>query len=188
MLGALVLLAVVVVVWIFSAPVAQWLRSAQSFDAVTFPGEHLLAVAIVVGGCLVVLALIWLPKWQAARPELTPQARFEVENDARKTLAEIVGGAALLMGLYFTWSSLEVSREGQVTERFTKAIDQLGNKDSLAVRVGGVYALERIARDSERDHGPIVEILTAFVRENAKWRGKPENSIIKFFVLDGLPS
>ena len=52
--------------------------------------------------------------------------------------------------------TLRISQEGQITERFTKAIDQLGNKDSLAVRVGGIYALERIARDSERDHGPII--------------------------------
>jgi hypothetical protein len=34
-LAVLVLLAVVVL-WIFSAPIAQWLRSAQSFDAVVF--------------------------------------------------------------------------------------------------------------------------------------------------------
>jgi hypothetical protein len=105
MLGSLILLSVVVVAWIFSAPIASWFRSAQSFDAVAFLGEHLLALAIL-GGCLVIFALIWLPKWQAARPDLSTKERFELENDARKTLAEIVGGAALLAGLYFTWSSL----------------------------------------------------------------------------------
>jgi hypothetical protein len=162
-LAVLVLLAIVVVLWIFSAPIVQWSRPAQSFDAVAFLGGHLFIVAIV-GSCLLVLALIWLPKWQAARPELTPQAQFEVENNARKTLAEIVGGAALLAGLYFTWSSLEVSREGQITDRFTKAIAQLGD-EKMAVRLGGIYALERIARDSEKDHWPIMEVLTAYVRE-----------------------
>ena len=36
------------------------------------------------------------------------------------------------------------------------------------VRIGGIYALDRIAQDSvERDHVPIMEILTTFVRENA---------------------
>lgn len=29
------------------------------------------------------------------------------------------------------------------------------------------YALERVARDSRPDHGPIMEILTAFVRHGA---------------------
>jgi hypothetical protein len=61
-----------------------------------------------------------------------------------------------------------LSQEGQVTERFTRAIDQLGNA-TLDVRLGGIYALERIAKDSPRDHGPIVEVLTAFVRERAPW-------------------
>ncbi len=75
MVGDLVLLAVVVVLWIFSALIAQWFRSAQAFDALTFLGEHVLAV-IILGGCLLVLVLIWLPKWQAAYPELTPQARL----------------------------------------------------------------------------------------------------------------
>ena len=134
------LLVVGVVLWIFSAPIAQWSRSAQPSDAVGFLGEHLLAVAML-GGCLLVLALIWLPKWQATRPDLTTKERLELENDARKTLAEIVGGAALLVGLYFTWANLQITqetatkdretiREGQITERFTKAIDQLGNEIS----------------------------------------------------------
>lgn len=37
----------------------------------------------------------------------------------------------------------------------------------LEVRLGAVYALERIARDSEEDYWPVIEILTAYVRENA---------------------
>jgi uncharacterized protein YjbI with pentapeptide repeats len=157
----------VVVLWIFSAPIAQVIHSAQSFDAITFLKEHLLALTMLTG-CLVIFGLIWLPKWQAARPELTMKERFEVENEARKTLAQIVGGAAVLVGLYFTWSSIEVSREGQVTERFTRAIDQLGS-DKIEIRVGGIHALEQIARNSERDHWPTMEVLTAYVREKAPW-------------------
>ena len=37
------------------------------------------------------------------------------------------------------------------------------------IRLGGIYALERIARDSDKDHGPIMEVLTAYVRDNAPW-------------------
>ena len=47
--------------------------------------------------------------------------------------------------------TMELTAQGQVTDRFTKAIDQLGS-DKPDVRVGGVYALERVARDSARDH------------------------------------
>ena len=39
----------------------------------------------------------------------------------------------------------------------------------LEVRLGGVYALERLARESERDHGPIMEVLAATLRDRAAW-------------------
>jgi hypothetical protein len=67
----------------------------------------------------------------------------------------------------------DIDREGLITDRFTKAIDQLGaekdGKPNLEVRLGGIYALERIARDSPRDHWTIMEILTAYVRQNSRW-------------------
>jgi hypothetical protein len=37
----------------------------------------------------------------------------------------------------------------------------------LAVRLGGIYALERIAKDSKDDHWPVMEVLTAYARETA---------------------
>ena len=61
----------------------------------------------------------------------------------------------------------EIAEQGHITERYTKAIQQLGDT-SLAVRLGGIYALERIAIDSERDHPTVVEVLSAFVREQSK--------------------
>jgi hypothetical protein len=182
-LGGLTLLAVVGGLWLFSAPIAQWSRSAL--------GEYLPAVAI--SGCFVVVAavvLIWIPRRQAALPHLTPQARFEVENEARRTLAQIIGGLAVIAGLVFAWENLRatqenlritqetattshgLTREGQITERFSKAIDQLGavnekNGKQLEIRLGGIHALARIAKDSKDDHWPIMEVLTAYVREHA---------------------
>src|SRR5215217_9192439 len=92
-------------------------------------------------------------------------------NEYRRTWAQILGGAALLSGLYFTWRTLQANREGQLTERFTRAIDQLGKVEDgqklFEIRVGGIYALERIARESEEDYWPTMEILTAYVRQNA---------------------
>jgi uncharacterized protein YjbI with pentapeptide repeats len=92
-------------------------------------------------------------------------------NEYRRTWAQILGGAALLSGIYFTWRTLQVNREGQITDRFTRAIDQLGKVEDgqklFEMRVGGIYSLERIARESEEDYCPIMEILTAYVRQNA---------------------
>lgn len=68
--------------------------------------------------------------------------------------------------------TLRLSREGHITDRLSKAVEQLGH-EATATRIGGIYALERIMRDSDSDHAPVVEILTAFVREHAKHRGSP---------------
>jgi uncharacterized protein YjbI with pentapeptide repeats len=59
----------------------------------------------------------------------------------------------------------------RITESFTKAVEQLGN-DKLQVRLGGIYTLERISRESEPDYWPVMETLTGFVRERARWKGE----------------
>jgi len=63
---------------------------------------------------------------------------------------------------------LGIAQQGQITERYTRAIDQLGH-DQVDVRIGGIYALERIARDSPADRATIGEVLTAFIRVHAPW-------------------
>jgi hypothetical protein len=81
--------------------------------------------------------------------------------------------------LYWGTTLIEVGREGQITDRFTKAIAQLGEqgKDKRTVRLGGIYALERIARDSERDHWPAMEVLTAYVRDYARVPSEDEKPV-----------
>jgi hypothetical protein len=64
------------------------------------------------------------------------------KKDLVLALAQILAGTALLSGLYFTWRTLQVNREGQITERFTRAIEQLGathddNSKNLELRLGG---------------------------------------------------
>ena len=83
-------------------------------------------------------------------------------------------GAGLLAAgaLLFTAGNFTLSREGQVTNRYTKAIEQLGS-DKLDVRIGGIYALERVARDSARDHPIVIEVLAAFIREHSREQWPP---------------
>lgn len=120
--------------------------------------------AIIVG-----LALWQVPKWQVRHVDEL-KTRLELENATRKTLAQIVAGAAFLGGLYFAAETLWVSQEGQITDRYIRAIEQLGHKEYLAVRLGGIYALERIAKDSKSAHWTIMEVLTAYLRERAPWK------------------
>jgi hypothetical protein len=86
------------------------------------------------------------------------------------TGATLLGGVLVAIGSYRT---IQVTREGQITERFTNAVDQLESKDANgqpreAAVLGGIYALERIASQSDRDYGPIMEILTAYVRRRVR--------------------
>src|SRR5215212_9461186 len=65
------------------------------------------------------------------------------KKDLVLAMAQILAGTALLSGLYFTWRTLQVNREGQITERFTRAIEHLGathadNSKNLVLRVGGL--------------------------------------------------
>jgi hypothetical protein len=60
----------------------------------------------------------------------------------------------------------QLGKQGQVAERYTKAIEQLGSS-TRDIRLGGIYGLERIAADSARDHPTVIEVLTAFIREHA---------------------
>ena len=53
-----------------------------------------------------------------------------------------------------------------MTDRYTKAIEQLGS-GKLDIRLGGIYAPERIAHDSPRDHPTVLEVLAAFIREHS---------------------
>ena len=59
-----------------------------------------------------------------------------------------------------------------MTDRYTKAIEQLGS-EKLDVRIGGIYALERVARDSARDHPTVMEVLAAFIREHSREQWPP---------------
>jgi uncharacterized protein YjbI with pentapeptide repeats len=113
-----------------------------------------------------------LRKFWRGLDTLEMKDRFAIKNDFIKTAAQILGGAFFLFGLYFTWSNLVATQEKNKTDLYTKAIEQLGS-NKPQVRLGGIYALERIARESEKDYWPIMEVLTAYVRENAPWPPKP---------------
>ena len=150
-------------------------------------------VVLVVAGAILALYYLpkmWVPVYPPGEEGLSPKICFDIENEARKTLAYIMGGLLAIIGIYMAHrriralerqvqigqEQLQVAQEGQITERFTRAIEQLGSKE-MAIRLGGIYALERIANDSDKDYWSIMETLTACVRERVPWREPlPEES------------
>jgi uncharacterized protein YjbI with pentapeptide repeats len=53
--------------------------------------------------------------------------------------------------------------ERRITDLYTKAADQLGS-DKAAVRLAGLYALERVAQDNPDQRSTIVSVLCAYLR------------------------
>jgi Pentapeptide repeats (8 copies) len=95
-------------------------------------------------------------------------------DNARGRLLTLGAGLFAAGALIFSAQNFVLSRrafvlteQGQVIDRYTKAIEQLGS-DKLDVRIDGIYALERVARDSARDHPTVMEVLIAFIREHSR--------------------
>jgi uncharacterized protein YjbI with pentapeptide repeats len=126
-----------------------------------------IALGLVLAALVAVFVLKWAPEWLAAN-DLKGNDKAEDVGRNRTALLAMLAGIIAVAGAMFTGLSYRLNRAGQITERFTRAIDQLGSSE-VDVRLGGIYALERIARDSKDDHPQVVEVLTAYVREHARY-------------------
>src|SRR4029453_17364719 len=131
-------------------------------------------------GTLFVLVWWLVPPLLYRHPGTAKEAKLKAITDTRTALlAGLIGvGAVLAFWLNsriyrITARTLQVTKQGHITERYTKAIEQLGS-DKLDVRLGGIYALEHIAVDSPSYHPTIVEVLSAFTRDHShpiyRWR------------------
>jgi uncharacterized protein YjbI with pentapeptide repeats len=129
----------------------------------------------------------WLSRILRRRSPITPPTRAELDAlpakerqeliDARRqrplqTLTTLVTSAGVLLGVAFTAygfsytaQTLRATQEGQITDRYTKAVEQLASP-AVDVRLGAIYALQRTAKDSDRDRLTIRNVLAAFVRNN----------------------
>src|SRR6266436_2086814 len=152
--------------WLIAAAALVPKRSARRSRMI----RRLIGVAAVVLALVIVWALVvpgadWLASHDisSAKGSPLPAAR----DAARGRLLTLGAGLLAAGALLFTARNFTLSREGQVTDRYTKAIEQLGS-GKLDVRIGGIYALERIARDSKKDHPTVMEVLTAFIREHSR--------------------
>src|SRR6266853_6490180 len=69
------------------------------------------AILLVASSIFLILLLWQFPRWQVRSiVGLDSKDRFNLENEARKTLSQIFGGLILLAGFYFTWQNLVVTR------------------------------------------------------------------------------
>jgi hypothetical protein len=127
-------------------------------------GWTLAAILALAAATAYGVALWQAPGWAHAT---TPQDRYNA-----RVLVISVGGAIVVgTGLLYTARNYRLSRRGQVTDRFTIALERLGSSE-LYVRIGGVHALEHVMRDSAGHHDDVIEVLTEFIREGAPRRAR----------------
>ncbi|MFY0681277.1 MAG: pentapeptide repeat-containing protein [Thalassovita sp.] len=167
-------------------------------------------------GLLKWLGIAEAPNWRVARPlgplvavvlallfvgALTSAAVVLLRTIGNSSQISLGVGAlitALLGAPFLIWGTLikqktpEFQKEGHITDRISKAVEQLGTEKTvktlsgsgemieqtqrnIEVRIGGLLSLERIAQDSVsydkgRDHVRVMEIICAYIRENAPAR------------------
>jgi hypothetical protein len=141
-------------------------------------------------GWFVLFLIVLIPRLQTWRIP-NRKDRVEAETEARKTLVQMALGIAVIIGGSHAWlqfqyhinereRELKAAQRTEMTERFAKAVEQLAN-ERLAIRIGAIYALERIVEDayvltgpsaeSRRTQRNVVELLCAYIRERAPSRG-----------------
>lgn len=142
-------------------------------------------LALVGAAVVFAVALYFLASWSSgdfwpfdngAQIPWEPLARLALPATA--LLAGILGAVIAGHGQATRLEELRNSRDADVTERYTKAIEQLGS-ERTAIRVGGIFALERIGHDSERDRTTIVNVLTSSLyNQLSATAGKPGKPVL----------
>ncbi|MBP2322988.1 hypothetical protein JOF56_003373 [Kibdelosporangium banguiense] len=135
-----------------------------------------IATTIALLTAAIVTALWWIAT-RGLNGEQLVAARF----DALKIGLSVGAGSGGLFALYLAWQrqrSTEADLERQervasdtradaterrITDLYTKAVEQLGS-DKAPVRMGGLYALERLAQDYRVQRQTIVNVFCAYLR------------------------
>ncbi len=125
----------------------------------------LAALAIVIAMALVISALVLVPHWLVPGGVLTGSDRIRLlgQSSIRSTILQLLGGLVVVVGIAYTAVQVKISRETHYTERYAKAIDQLGHPEKI-VRVGGMFALRRLAANSAVDGPVVVEVLRSYLK------------------------
>ncbi|MFI0355314.1 pentapeptide repeat-containing protein [Actinomadura sp. 9N407] len=108
------------------------------------------------------------------REELRLQ-RAQARLQAFSNMGVLLGVMFTAGGLVYTARTLETAQQTQITDRYTKAVEQLGNRESRDARIGAIYALHRLAEDSDRDFVAISQVLSAYVREHIREGARPRS-------------
>ena len=128
-----------------------------------------------------------------ARPELLAQGltsglkakeRADVLGSGRDFGLKLAAGLGAVTAAILGWGRFELSKEELNADRFGRAVDQLGSDKGADVVLGGLYALEALAKSTVDYQNQITEVLSAFVREHARSREVEDPNAAGTFIRD----
>ncbi|MFB9164164.1 pentapeptide repeat-containing protein [Arthrobacter psychrochitiniphilus] len=123
-------------------------------------------LVIGVVGLLVFIGLASLIEWLASSfidgDEIN---RAKAVSVARTSLIQLLGGVALAGGLFFTGRTYLLARATNITDLFSKAMDQIGDRKNTSVRCGGLHTLGMLAHENSRYWPAVEEILCTYSKE-----------------------
>lgn len=141
----------------------------------------IVTVGIVTTIVVLGIGVFWAPSWSTftvpvsidardADPLGAARLRSDQKTAVREGAIKLAAGVGAAFAVVLAWGRLELSKQQQelaeqshYTERYTRAVDQLGSAEQQ-IKLGGIYALERLTKDSPADKRTIIEVLCAFIR------------------------
>ena len=141
------------------------------------PPKRSLLLTSLISIPLILIALWQLPKLQVAPLQERMKSitnlekladlekeRIVAENNIRTSMIQGIAGLFVAITAYVGYLNYRALLDKNAADRFSKAVEQLGN-DNIHVRLGGIYALEQIAKDSEEKYyWSVMETLAAYLR------------------------
>jgi Pentapeptide repeats (8 copies) len=136
-----------------------------------------LLVLVVLAAATVGPAVLLRWDLGARTRQMSAAETADAVNQIRSALVQGLGAIVVLAGAYVGWRQLqhtvratqvqmELQRQATVTDRYTRAVDQLASADET-IRVGAIHALNRIAAEAVPERDGVVALLATFVRVRA---------------------
>ena len=123
----------------------DWLRSETQESR----GTTIRNAFLIIGGLVAVLLAIWRSR--------VSERQTQIANDQAETARK----------------QADTAQQSLLNERYQRGAEMLGS-DVLAVRLGGIYSLENLAKEyPEQYHVPVMEQLCSFVLHPTEVEGQP---------------
>jgi hypothetical protein len=92
-----------------------------------------------------IVELLYNYKKLQENTSISSKEKFDATSELLKSFISTLGTIATIIGGLFVFWDIKLTQSRLITDRFSKAVEQLGNNTNLDVRIGGIYSLEKIS-------------------------------------------